>query len=303
MYAGRSFRRLQQEQLPQEEQLVVSEQELQQEVEQEDSVDFPLGNFGDDALVAESASTEAEQLEETQPFSSDVNDDIASQADQLVVVNPDRAEADPNALPESDSSQLPSLTRGEATSESGTASSDPLPASEDKEEADFGESDITLLDVLNTNADTSSENGTRSSTTDEPTIDEALAQGLSNSSSTQNASSTDSTSALSQLPVLESELPTFEGLNSTLTSIANASVHSINGSLQAAISEPDSASNVTANNTSNTTGLLSTGGNGSSTSTGSILEQVCTHAHHCAANKHALVSVCQHIVRATDHIS
>lgn len=277
MYAGRSLRRLLQDQLPQEEQLVVSEQELQQEVDQEDVVDFPLGNFGDDALVADSASTEAGQLEETQPFGSDANADIASQADQLVVVNPDRAEADPNPLPESDRSQLPSLTGGEATSGGGAASSHPFSASEQKEEAELGEFDITLSDVL-TDSTNSPQNSSRSSTTAESTVDEALAS--SSSSSTLNVSSTDSTSALSQLPVLELELPSFEGLNSTLTSIANASIHSINGSLQAAINEPDSASNVTANNTSNTTGLLGIGANSEAkNATGSILEQVCSHAH------------------------
>lgn len=284
-----SSRRLLQDELPRAEQLVVSEQELQQELDQEDTVDFPLGTFGDEALTAESDSTQAAQSSGTEPFGTDATDDDAAQAEQLVVLNPDSVQADADAQTESESIQT--ATEGEDPESSLTSlpvaastASDSVSASQREEEALIDQREGSEL-VQNPNAltdSTGAEPQTGSHSSEEAlTGNEGLAGQHNTTSTLQNSTVTDSSKPLTQLPILESALPTLDGLNNTLTTVANASLNSINGSLQAAISESESTSNVTASpsnsstSISNSTGALGAAVNaGAANETASLLEQV-----------------------------
>ena len=287
-----SSRRLLQDELLGAEQLVVSEQELQQELDQEDIVDFPLGTFGDEALTTGSDSTQAAQLSGTEPVSTDATDDNAAQAEQLVVLNPDSVQADADAQTEFEGIQT--ATEGEDAESSLTSlpvaastASDSVSASQQEEEALINQLEGSDL-VQNPNAltdPTAAEPQTGSHSSEEAlTGNERLVGQHNNTSTSQDSTVTDSDDPLTQLPILESALPAPDGLNSTITTFANASLNSINGSLQAAITESESASNVTASpsnsstSISNSTGVLGTAVNaGAANETASLLEQV----QHC----------------------
>lgn len=271
----------------------MSEEELQQELGQEDVVDFPLGTFGDEALVEDTGITERAQPQETEPSSTGAVINANSEADQLVVLNPDRAEGSPpleTALQAASQSTAGSaeITSGLAADDltASTPSPDPATAALQREEA--------LVNQLEGS-------------------DQILPEDLTDlaTSTPQDSSSTNSSDPVNEPPILESALPSLEGVNDTLTTAANASLNTIRDSLQAVLGEPETTSNVStstgnsSNPVSNTTGLLGAAGNAESTNqTGSLLQQVClslfnlqfTCRQH-AANVHA-----KHVLHATYYV-